>query len=73
MHMHSAIYDLSCYIVIIYKTWCESLNTPSWLICSLPTDGISNSMDMSLSELWETVKDRAARRAAGHGVKDIRT
>ena len=73
MHMHSAINDLSCYIAIIYKTWCESLNTPSSLICSLPTDGISNSMDMSLSELWETVKDRAARRAAGHGVKDIRT
>ena len=36
-------------------------------------DGIINSMDVSLSELWEMVKDRKARRAAAHGVTESRT
>ena len=36
-------------------------------------DGITNSLDMSLSKLWEVVMDRDAWRAVVHGISRNQT
>ena len=55
-------------IVIICRMWGESLNTPSWLICSLPT--VISSLFFFFSSAWRRLQARYHRKSQ-HGQQKL--
>ena len=62
-HQFSSIQLLSCVPLFV---------TP-WIVAHQASLSITNSMDMSLSKLWEIVKDMEPSYAAIHGVVKSQT
>ena len=66
------------FITFFLCMWCESdMKDSNWLECNVMYVTLVNNgwyhQLINLSKLWEMVKDRAAWRAAGHGVTEYRT
>ena len=56
------------------RPWCwERLKAKEMGVAEDEIDSITNSMDISLSQLWEIVEDRGAWHAVVHGVAKSRT
>ena len=65
--MVSELYLFSC------QFYCDIIEYSTVYVLNIQHNGLTDSMDVSLSELWEMVMDGEAWRAVIHGVPKSRT